>query len=307
MRERGERHGWLLGAGVEVVAPDGRLLMIEQERNGTVEWSGTGGALEPGESIEDCARRETFEEGGLHVRLDRLIRVTEFWQGTTLEGIGFLFLGTPEPWPQQVRLASVDGIARFRSYRWCTRDQVAALPRWPHHITHFAWPPDVTALRIDRVEATPAIRIRRARSDEADALTALALRAKVRWGYDAEFMELVRDVMSLSSTDVATEEVWALEDGAGRVVGFHRVLAGDPAEVEDLWVEPDAMGSGHGRRLFEHAAAIARSAGASALELDADPNAQGFYERMGMRRIGETASSTFPGRSLPRMRIELRP
>ncbi len=69
-----------------------------------------------------------------------------------------------------------------------------------------------------------------------------------------------------------------------------------------MWVEPDAMGNGHGRRLFEHAVAIARSLGATALELDADPNAVGFYERMGMERIGETPSTLIPGRALPRMR-----
>ncbi|MGH2417886.1 MAG: GNAT family N-acetyltransferase [Candidatus Limnocylindria bacterium] len=305
MRERGTRQGWLLGAGVEVVAPNGRLLMIEQERNGTVDWSGTGGALEPGESIEDCARREAYEESGLTVRLERLIRVSEFWQGEALEGIGFLFLGQPDPWPQEVRLPSVDGITRFRSYRWCTRREVAELARWPHHITHLVWPSDVAALRVDRIEATPAVRIRRARPDEADALTALATRAKASWGYDAGFLDRIREAMSLSAEDLAAHEVWALEDGSGRVIGFHRLLGGDPAEIEDLWVEPDAMGSGHGRRLFEHAAAIARSGGASGLELDADPNAVGFYERMGMRRIGETPSTVVPGRSLPRMRLAL--
>ena len=156
-----------------------------------------------------------------------------------------------------------------------------------------------------RIEATPATRIRRARPDEADALTALARRAKAHWGYDAGFMERIRDAMSISPADVEGDEVWVLDDGTGRIVGYHRVLAGDPAEIEDLWVEPDAMGAGHGRRLFEHAVAIARSGGASAVELDADPNAVGFYERMGMRRIGETPSTTFPGRSLPRVRLEL--
>jgi hypothetical protein len=50
----------------------------------------------------------------------------------------------------------------------------------------------------------------------------------------------------------------------------------------------------------------ARAGGASALELDADPNAVGFYERMGARQVGETPSSVVPGRSLPRMRIDLR-
>lgn len=297
--------GWLLGAGVEIVDPDGRLLMIEQERLGVIEWSGTGGAIEPGETIEECAVREAGEETGLTVRLERLIRVSEFWEGDLMDGIGFLFLGTPDPWPQEVRLTSVDGITRFLSYRWCTRDEVAELPRWPHHITHTDWPPDVKTLRIQRIEATPTIRIRRAHPHEADALTALATRAKAHWGYDTEFMGRVHEAMTLSAADVEAHDVWVLQDATWRVVGFHRVIAGDPAELEDMWVEPDAMGNGHGRRLFEHAVAIARTRGATALELDADPNAIGFYVRMGMRRIGETPSTLFPGRALPRMRLEL--
>ena len=297
--------GWLLGAGVEIVDPDGRLLMVEQERLGVIEWSGTGGAVEPGETIEECAVREAREETGLNVRLERLIRVSEFWQGDLMDGIGFLFLGTPDPWPQEVRLTPVDGITRFLSYRWCTRDEVAQLPRWRDHITHTDWPPDVTTLGMHRIEATPTIRIRRARPDEADALTALATRAKAHWGYDTEFMSRVRDAMTLSAADVEAHDVWVLQDATWRVVGFHRVIAGDPAELEDMWVEPDAMGNGHGRRLFEHAVSIARSLGASALELDADPNATGFYERMGMERIGETPSTLIAGRALPRMRIIL--
>jgi ribosomal protein S18 acetylase RimI-like enzyme len=147
--------------------------------------------------------------------------------------------------------------------------------------------------------------IRRARLDEADALTALATRAKAHWGYDADFMVRVVDAMTLAPADIVAHEVWVLEDASGRVVGFHRVIPGDPAEVEDMWVEPDAMGNGHGRSLLEHAMAIARASGATALELDADPNAVGFYERMGMERIGETPSTLIPGRALPRMRYEL--
>lgn len=146
--------------------------------------------------------------------------------------------------------------------------------------------------------------IRRARPDEADVLSALARRAKAYWGYHAEFMDRVAAAMTLAPADVEADQVWVLEDGPD-MVGFHRVLLGDPAEVEDLWVEPDAMGNGHGRCLFEHALGVARATGASALELDADPNAVGFYERMGMERIGETPSTLVQGRSLPRMRIAL--
>jgi len=151
----------------------------------------------------------------------------------------------------------------------------------------------------------PEPRIRRARPTEADDLSALAARSKAHWGYDAVFLERVRDAMTLRSEDVELHEVWVLESSSGDPIGYHRVMPGDPAELEDLWVEPSAIGSGGGRLLFEHAVDVARSGGASALEIDADPNAVGFYERMGAVQIGETQSTLIPGRTLPRLRILL--
>ena len=151
----------------------------------------------------------------------------------------------------------------------------------------------------------PEPRIRRARPDEADALSALAARSKAHWGYDADFLERVRDAMTLRGEDVDQHEVWMLESADGTPIGYHRVIPGDPAELEDLWVDPSSIGSGAGRRLFTHAVEVARRGGASALEIDADPNALGFYERMGAVRIGDTASKLIPGRTLPRLRIEV--
>jgi GNAT superfamily N-acetyltransferase len=148
-------------------------------------------------------------------------------------------------------------------------------------------------------------RIRRARPDETDDLTALAIRSKAHWGYAEDFMALARPEMTLSVDEVADDETWALEDGAGRLVGFYRIVPADPAVLEDLWIEPDAIGAGHGRLLWKHAVATARALGVTALELDADPNAVGFYERMGARQVGETPSAIVPGRSLPRMRLDL--
>ena len=151
----------------------------------------------------------------------------------------------------------------------------------------------------------PEPRIRRARPDEANALSALAARSKAHWGYDAAFMARVQDAMTLRAEDVDRHEVWVLESESGTPIGYHRVIPGDPAELEDLWVEPAAIGSGVGRRLFDHAVEIARGVGASALEIDADPHAVGFYERMGAVRIGETSSKLIPGRTLPRLRMPL--
>jgi hypothetical protein len=59
------------------------------------------------------------------------------------------------------------------------------------------------------------------------------------------------------------------------------------------------MGRGIGRRLWEHAVGTARDAGFTALRVEADPHAEGFYLTMGARRIGEAPSGSVPDRALP--------
>lgn len=151
----------------------------------------------------------------------------------------------------------------------------------------------------------PEHRVRPARPDEADALRALAHRSKAHWPYDAAFLARVAPMLVLTPTEIARDEVHVLEvDDA--VVGWHRVALRDShAELEALWVEPAFIGAGWGRVLFEHAVAVARAHAAAALEWDAEPFAQAFYERMGGVEIGRTPSAVEEGRTLPRMRLGL--
>jgi GNAT superfamily N-acetyltransferase len=94
----------------------------------------------------------------------------------------------------------------------------------------------------------------------------------------------------------------------GTLVGWHRVtFRGERAELEDLWLEPEWIGSGHGRTLFEHAVRVAQEGRATRLEWDAEPYAEGFYRAMGGVEVGRTPSAAEPGRTLPRMRLTLNP
>lgn len=112
-------------------------------------------------------------------------------------------------------------------------------------------------------------------------------------------------MLQLEEFDIVAHDVWVLEE-AGAVAGWHRVVMhDDAAELEDLWLEPRWIGTGRGRVLFEHAAGCARRHGATAMEWDAEPFAEGFYRRMGGREIGRTPSAAVAGRTLPRMRLRL--
>ncbi len=147
--------------------------------------------------------------------------------------------------------------------------------------------------------------IRAAQRHEAEALVALSHRSKAHWPYDVAFLARVAPLLVLTATEIARDEVHVLEVD-GRVAGWHRVsLHDDRAELEDLWLEPEHIGAGWGRVLFEHAVDVAHSHDAMALEWDAEPYAQPFYERMGGVEIGRVASAAEEGRTLPRMRLAL--
>ena len=86
--------------------------------------------------------------------------------------------------------------------------------------------------------------------------------------------------------------------------GFSVVIPGDGGvhELDGLFVEPDQMYGGIGRALVEDAAARASHGGARCLEVTAGP-AQGFYEKVGFRVIGESQTRFGPA---VRLRRELR-
>lgn len=150
-----------------------------------------------------------------------------------------------------------------------------------------------------------AVALRPARVDETPALSALAWRSKAHWGYDEAFLEACRAELTVRPEHVAAGRVVVATSGP-RVVGFSILLGGPPrAELEMLFVEPDAIGTGSA--LLTQLRVDALALGCRALRIEADPNATGFYERHGAVRVGDQPSATFPGRTLPILELDLRP
>jgi N-acetylglutamate synthase-like GNAT family acetyltransferase len=147
--------------------------------------------------------------------------------------------------------------------------------------------------------------IRRARPAEAGVLSDLALRAKGYWGYDAAFLEACRAELTIAPESIAERAFYVVEED-GQVRGFYALAGSTPEdELDDLFVEPDAIGKGYGRLLWDHATATMRANGTTSFIIQADPYAEGFYRAMGAERIGESPSGSIPGRMLPMLRCSL--
>ncbi|MGW8781715.1 GNAT family N-acetyltransferase [Streptomyces sp. NPDC055796] len=127
------------------------------------------------------------------------------------------------------------------------------------------------------------VKLRAARPGEAEELTALVLRSKAYWGYDAAFLASCEPELRIRAAEVADRRIVVAEEAAGgRVLGLASVEGAPPAaRLGLLFVEPEAIGRGVGRRLYRDALRRAAGLGFRRLLVDADPHAAGFYRAMG--------------------------
>lgn len=145
--------------------------------------------------------------------------------------------------------------------------------------------------------------VRPATDDDADALTAIARRAKASWGYPRAWLAEWEPQLTVTPASIARDATF-VATGGDVTLGFG-ALSPD-GEVEHLWVDPDRQTRGVGRALFARLVEEARRRGLRRVEIDSDPNAIGFYERLGCRLVGSTrADVAGRPRSLPRMAYDV--
>jgi GNAT superfamily N-acetyltransferase len=152
------------------------------------------------------------------------------------------------------------------------------------------------------------MRITRAKAEDAKVLTEIAFAAKRHWGYPERWIQSWRDILTMRPEFVAANVAYvAVEDD--RVAGFYLLTTeNDRMDLDHLWIMPDAMGRGIGRALFEHAVEQAKGLGFSEIQIEADPNAEGFYLHMGAKRAG-TSVTQIEGerRELPLLHYSIPP
>jgi GNAT superfamily N-acetyltransferase len=149
------------------------------------------------------------------------------------------------------------------------------------------------------------LKIRRAYPEEAERLTRIAHDAKRHWGYPEHWIKHWQDDLTISPDFVAANQVYVAES-EGDLLGFYALIVrSDKAVLDHMWVVPEHIGTGVGKELFIHAMRNAAGQDLSEVEISSDPNAEGFYKKMGAYRIGESVSEIEgQPRALPRLTID---
>ena len=130
----------------------------------------------------------------------------------------------------------------------------------------------------------------RAKSDDADTLTAIAHAAKRHWGYPERWIEAWKDILTMRPEFIAANTAFCAKGGTGTIGFYVLTQEEDGLHLDHLWIHPNSIGRGIGRALFKHAVEQARAAGSVTIKIEADPNAEGFYRQMGAKRVGTSMS-----------------
>jgi N-acetylglutamate synthase-like GNAT family acetyltransferase len=147
--------------------------------------------------------------------------------------------------------------------------------------------------------------IRKAATEDAPALTRIAHEAKRHWGYPEHWLQHWQDELTISPDFIAGNDVYVAEDESGLVGFYALIIRKEKAELDHLWVTPQHIGTGVGKELFLHAMQHAARRRVAEVEISSDPNAEGFYRKMGAHRIGETVSEVDgEPRTLPLLIVE---
>ncbi len=145
------------------------------------------------------------------------------------------------------------------------------------------------------------ISIRRAETWEADILTGIAFRSEAYWGYDAAYMENFRSVYRVTEEFIRSNSTFVMEED-GSIIGFYGIRTGDEeTSLEYFYIEPERIGKGYGRLLWNHMAGNCKEQGMDRIVLVTSPQAKGFYTRMGAVPSGEVESLVAKGRKIPRL------
>ncbi len=136
-------------------------------------------------------------------------------------------------------------------------------------------------------------------------MTGIAHDAKRHWGYPEDWIQHWQEDLTISSDFISNNQVYVAERD-GEIIGFYALVVRDQhAELEHMWVAPKHIGTGVGKELFIHAMQNAAGDNIAEVEISADPNAEGFYQRMGARRIGEVTSEiNGQTRKVPRLTVD---
>lgn len=161
-------------------------------------------------------------------------------------------------------------------------------------------------MRVLLLYASCTMKIKKAHRTDADKLTDLTIRSKDYWKYGARQIEEWREELTVHPEYIDDHQAYKLIV-VDKIVGFYAFHPESEKSVKlsFLFVDPKYIGKGYGKLLMNDFLKRIEGTDYEEVTLDADPNAEKFYEQFGFKVVGKLASS-IKDRFLPIMELKIK-
>jgi GNAT superfamily N-acetyltransferase len=132
--------------------------------------------------------------------------------------------------------------------------------------------------------------IRPAAQQDIESINRVIAASKAYWQYSDDYLREAIPLIQISDEWINRHKGWVIENDS--IEGFMGVIAeSDGWLLEHLWIHPNAIRSGLGRKALDFLFQIARNNGVQRMRLLPDPPAEEFYRKHGAIYSGLVVSS----------------
>ncbi|ARC83771.1 acetyltransferase family protein [Clostridium argentinense CDC 2741] len=145
------------------------------------------------------------------------------------------------------------------------------------------------------------LNIRRAKVDEYEMLTDIAIKSEAYWGYDSNYMDKFKSIYNVSEEFIKNNSTVLIEED-NSIVGFYGLICKDnEISLEYFFIEPKYIGKGYGKLLWNYLVSDCKNLGIKDFDIVTSPQAKEFYVKMGAIPCGEVESLLKKGRIIPQL------
>lgn len=140
------------------------------------------------------------------------------------------------------------------------------------------------------------MKIQRATPKDHIILTEITKKSKAYWNYSEEQLQEWDEELTITAKQIEEEEFYLLiEEETNKIIAYYSFYEKDKYTIvlENLFVLPDYIGKGYGKLLMADLTKRLKNTKIDTITLNADPNAEIFYKRMGFGTIGYLETDIF--------------
>ena len=150
------------------------------------------------------------------------------------------------------------------------------------------------------------MKVEKANKKDHQVLTEITKKSKAFWGYSEEQMILWNDALTISEDQIESQFIYKLIH-ENQIIGYYSYYfeTEKTIKLDNLFLLPEFIGKGIGNQLMtDFLNRIKEITTINKVILDADPNAEKFYQKFGFNTIGQLETS-IKNRFLPQMELTL--